>query len=539
MLADAAADAAADTAAEGSGKLASLFAAVGEAVGSVTAALQEFQHAAATREFVWDLQRCFEVVESHIGDLKEGQQQDLVRRVLDAQRLQLASLLPKLRRSIVHNDPNDYNLVVGVDGRVGVLDFGDMLFSYTCSDAAIGMAYLFFHVPEHTPLAEGVRPFVEAFHQKCPLEEAEADALFALAVCRVCTSVCMSAYQSRLDPGNEYLLISAKPAWRLLERVDKFPGDAAEVPNLELNDGKSMPILGFGCYKVGVVPGSAAGAADAPKPAPAKGVIADALAAGYRCFDCAQFYENEDAIGEAFQVAGVPREELYIISKVWTNIIHDGPKAVRQQCLKSIKDLGCGFLDLYMIHWPVPGKHVEAYQELVALQAEGLIKSIGVSNYTVEDLSELQAAKLPLPAVNQIEINPFLYRKKTIAHFKGLGIQLQAYRALCNFGKAASLESEVVGALAAKHGRSASQILGKWCIQKGFQHIPKSEKRSRMEENARLFDFELDTEDMDKLENLTTPAALETFKSSYLKGIVRDTPLQASAEAIRKDITLE
>ncbi|CAE7176804.1 Hykk [Symbiodinium microadriaticum] len=224
MLADAAAEAGSD-----SGKLASLFAAVGEAVGSITAALQEFQHSAATREFVWDLQRCFEVVESHIGDVKEGQQQDLVRRVLDAQRLQLTSLLPKLRRSIVHNDPNDYNLVVGVDGRVGVLDFGDMLYSYTCSDAAIGMAYLFFHVPEDTPLAEGVRPFVEAYHQKCPLEEAEADALFALAVCRVCTSVCMSAYQSKLDPGNEYLLISAKPAWRLLERVDKFPGDAAKV----------------------------------------------------------------------------------------------------------------------------------------------------------------------------------------------------------------------------------------------------------------------------------------------------------------------
>ncbi|CAE7650875.1 Hykk [Symbiodinium sp. CCMP2456] len=228
MLADAAAEATAAVAplahcrcrvgavqaSSDSGKLASLFAAVGEAVGSITAALQEFQHSAATREFVWDLQRCFEVVESHIGDVKEGQQQDLVRRVLDAQRLQLTSLLPKLRRSIVHNDPNDYNLVVGVDGRVGVLDFGDMLYSYTCSDAAIGMAYLFFHVPEHTPLAEGVRPFVEAYHQKCPLEEAEADALFALAVCRVCTSVCMSAYQSRLDPGNEYLLISAKPAWR-------------------------------------------------------------------------------------------------------------------------------------------------------------------------------------------------------------------------------------------------------------------------------------------------------------------------------------
>mmetsp|Transcript_47046 Transcript_47046/g.105703 ORF Transcript_47046/g.105703 Transcript_47046/m.105703 type:complete len:263 (-) Transcript_47046:12-800(-) len=261
---------------------------------------------------------------------------------------------------------------------------------------------------------------------------------------------------------------------------------ALKVPNLPLRDGKSMPALGFGCYKVGVVPGSASGAADAAKPAPAKGVIADAIAAGYRCFDCAQFYENEDMVGEALQASGVPREELYIISKVWTNRIYEGPQAVRDQCVKSLKDLGCDYFDLYMIHWPVPVKHIDAYKALVALQSEGIIKSVGVSNYTVEDLAELQAAELPLPAVNQIEINPFLYRKRTIAHFEGLGIRLQAYRALCNFGKSSSLESEVAGAIATKHGRTASQILGRWCIQKGFQHIPKSEKRSRMEENARL-----------------------------------------------------
>jgi len=314
---------------------------------------------------------------------------------------------------------------------------------------------------------------------------------------------------------------------------------ALEVPMLKLHDGRSMPCLGFGCYKVGVVPGSAAGAADAPKPAPAKEVMADAIASGYRCFDCAQFYENEDIIGEAIKAAGVSRNELYIISKVWTNRIFEGPEAVREQCKKSIKDLGCEYLDLYMIHWPVPGKHVEAYKELVALQSEGLIKSVGVSNYTVEDLAELQAAGLPLPTVNQIEINPFLFRKKTIAHFEGLGIRLQAYRAMCNFGKTASLENEVVVGIAEKHGRSAPQILGRWCVQKGFQHIPKSEKRTRMEENAKLFDFELDAEDMEKLENLTTEKALETFKSSYQKGVVRDTPLEASKEGVKAEITLD
>jgi len=299
-----------------------------------------------------------------------------------------------------------------------------------------------------------------------------------------------------------------------------------------------MPALGFGCYKVGVVPGSAAGAADAAKPAPANQVIRDALAVGYRCFDCAQFYENEDLIGEAIKESGVPRSELYIISKVWTNRIFDGPAAVREQVQKTIKDLGCEYLDLYMIHWPVPGKHVEAYKELVSLQSEGLIKSVGVSNYTVEDLAELQSAGLPLPTVNQIEINPFLYRKRTIAHFEGLGIRLQAYRAMCNFGKTASLESEVVGKIASKHGRSPSQVLGRWCIQKGFQHIPKSEKKARMEENAKLFDFELDAEDMAELENQTTEKSLETFKSTYQKCVLRDTPKEGTGEGVKTDITL-
>eukprot|EP00930_Biecheleria_cincta_P047783 TRINITY_DN33196_c0_g1_i1.p1 TRINITY_DN33196_c0_g1~~TRINITY_DN33196_c0_g1_i1.p1 ORF type:complete len:319 (-),score=69.46 TRINITY_DN33196_c0_g1_i1:36-992(-) len=312
-----------------------------------------------------------------------------------------------------------------------------------------------------------------------------------------------------------------------------------DVPLLKLLDGKSMPALGFGCYKVGVVPGSAAGAADAAKPAPAKEVIENALAVGYRCFDCAQFYENEDVIGEVFKACGVPRSELYIISKVWTNKIFEGPEAVREQCKKSIQDLGCEYLDLYMIHWPVPEKHVEAYKELVKLQSEGLIKSIGVSNYTVEDLAELQAASLPLPTVNQIEINPFLYRKRTIAHCEERGIRMQAYRAMCNFGKTASLESEVVAGIASKHGRAPSQILGRWCVQKGFQHIPKSEKRPRMEQNAAIFDFELDTDDMTALEDLTTENNLETFKATYQKCVLRDTPKDGTKEGVKNDITLD
>eukprot|EP00931_Biecheleriopsis_adriatica_P043466 TRINITY_DN24852_c0_g1_i2.p1 TRINITY_DN24852_c0_g1~~TRINITY_DN24852_c0_g1_i2.p1 ORF type:complete len:367 (-),score=82.77 TRINITY_DN24852_c0_g1_i2:58-1122(-) len=221
MLADAAAQAAK------AGGLAELFKAVGQAVGGVTAALLEFKNDAAHKEFVWDLQLCDRVIGAHMKDVAEDRQ-PLLQKLVDRQRARLAALLPKLRRSIVHNDPNDYNLVVSKEGHVGVLDFGDMVYSYTCADAAICMAYLLFHVPEGSPLAESMLPFVDSFHQQCPLEKAEVDALFSLAVMRVCTSVSMSAYQSKLDPENEYLLISAGPAWRLLERLDVEPQDAVK-----------------------------------------------------------------------------------------------------------------------------------------------------------------------------------------------------------------------------------------------------------------------------------------------------------------------
>lgn len=318
------------------------------------------------------------------------------------------------------------------------------------------------------------------------------------------------------------------------------PTPALQPPKYTLLDGNEMPVLGFGCYKVGVVPASAAGAAATAKPAtPVRQVIADAIAAGYRCFDCAQFYENEAEVGAAIAESGVPRSELYIISKAWTSKIYEGPEAVKAQCQKSLADLKCGYLDLYLTHWPVPGKHVDAYRAIKELKEEGLVKSIGVSNYTIEDLAELQAAELPIPTVNQIEINPFLYRKRTIKHFEDLGVKLQAYRAMCNFGKSASLEHADIQRMASKYKRSAAQVLGRWCVQKGFQHIPKSEKRARMEENAQLFDWSLDEADVEALDAMTTQANLDTFKATYFKCVVRDTPLEGNKECLKPDVTVD
>lgn len=212
MLADAAA------AAAGAAELADLFNAVGSAVGGLSAAMLGFEHAAAHRHFHWDLQTCEDVIGKYVGDVREDRR-SLIGEFLARYRSLVKPHLPEIRKSIVHNDLNDYNLVVMKDGAVGVLDFGDMVYSYTCADAAICLAYLLFHCSAEAPLLEAALPFVRGFHARCSLSAAECRVLFGLAVMRVCTSVCMSAYQSRLEPDNEYLLISAGPAWALLERL--------------------------------------------------------------------------------------------------------------------------------------------------------------------------------------------------------------------------------------------------------------------------------------------------------------------------------
>eukprot|EP00928_Gymnodinium_smaydae_P035520 TRINITY_DN24989_c0_g1_i1.p1 TRINITY_DN24989_c0_g1~~TRINITY_DN24989_c0_g1_i1.p1 ORF type:complete len:353 (+),score=53.04 TRINITY_DN24989_c0_g1_i1:62-1120(+) len=196
----------------------SLWGAVGRAVGAVAAALDGFDHPAAPNEFVWDLRRFENVVAAHATKVVEARR-PILNKLVESFRATLGPLLPSLRVSVVHGDANDFNLVVLEGGEVGVLDFGDMCRSYTVADAAICAAYLLFACPPDEPLAESLLPFLTAFHERCPLQESEVRSFFGLAVMRLCTSVCMSAYQCSLEPDNEYLAISAGPAWELLERV--------------------------------------------------------------------------------------------------------------------------------------------------------------------------------------------------------------------------------------------------------------------------------------------------------------------------------
>jgi diketogulonate reductase-like aldo/keto reductase len=231
---------------------------------------------------------------------------------------------------------------------------------------------------------------------------------------------------------------------------------------------------------------------------------------------------NEAWIGNALKQTGVPRENLYIISKVWNDTIFKGADAVKQQVDKAIGDLQCDYIDLFLVHWPVPGKHVEAFKALCECKKEGKIREVGVSNYCIEDFEELKAVGCDLPAMNQIEVNPLLFRKKTVNYCKQNGVHVQAYRGLMQGAKAWS--NAAVQEVCKETGKTPAQVLGRFLVQQGISHVPKASSTDRMKENSALFTFELSPEQMEKLSNLTTDEALETFKNLYIKCIWRDTP---------------
>eukprot|EP00804_Cyclotella_cryptica_P003149 CCRYP_013764-RA/>CCRYP_013764-RA protein AED:0.41 eAED:0.41 QI:0/-1/0/1/-1/1/1/0/388 len=318
--------------------------------------------------------------------------------------------------------------------------------------------------------------------------------------------------------------------------------DPIPCPTITLRDGTPHPAIGFGTYKVGFIPASASSAvaSNAASNEPlrtASECVADALACGYRFLECAEFYGNESEVGKAIKGSGIPRQDLFLCSKVWTTTIEKGEDAIRARLDQTLNYLGTDYVDLYLIHWPVPGKHVDAYKTLETLVGEGKIRNIGVSNYAVEDYQELIDAGITIkPAVIQIEINPFLYRKNTIAFFQKEGVVLQSYRSLRD-GKA--MDHPTLAKIGAAHSKSPAQILGRWCIQHGFVYMPKSVKVERMKENAQVFDFQLTEAEMDELDGLTTPEALSAFEALYRKCVNRDTSKDGTMEGVKMNITID
>jgi diketogulonate reductase-like aldo/keto reductase len=311
-----------------------------------------------------------------------------------------------------------------------------------------------------------------------------------------------------------------------------------DTPTVALRNGMTHPAIGFGTYKVGFIPASAsaavAGTAGGVERT-AEECVADALRVGYRFLECAEFYGNEAEVGKAISKSGIDRKNLFLCSKVWTTTIEKGPAAIEAQLDKTLADLGTDYIDLYLIHWPVPGKHVEAYMALEDLQKKGKIRGIGVSNYAWEDYVELKEAGVQqLPLVNQIEINPFLYRKNTIQKFTDEGVVMQSYRSLRD-GKA--FDNPTLVRIAMTKSKTPAQIMGRWCVQKGFIYVPKSVKKERMEENAQVFDFELSEEEMLELDSLTTSEAVETFVGLYRKCVNRDTSMDGTMHGVKMTIT--
>ncbi|KAF4670605.1 hypothetical protein FOL47_001928 [Perkinsus chesapeaki] len=301
-----------------------------------------------------------------------------------------------------------------------------------------------------------------------------------------------------------------------------------------LSSGKCIPMVGFGTFRVGIWPQS--GFEGIPEGRDTKAVIKDAMAAGYRLFDCAQFYLNEALVGEAIAESGIPRQEFFITSKVWPDKIYQGRQAVKDQCKKSLHDLQTSYVDLYLIHFPVPGKHVEAYHALEELYKEGLCHSIGLSNYTIEDYEQLVQSGISIPpACNEIEVNPFLYRKNTIQYFQAKGVTIISWRGL-GYGKPELLEQPVLVKIADEKKVTTAQVIGRWLIQHDIVHIPKSENPDRMRINKDIFTFELSPSDMAEIDGIgNTKEAIEAFRQHYMFNSTRDCPLTI-ADA-RQDFT--
>eukprot|EP01090_Pellita_catalonica_P013480 TRINITY_DN3210_c0_g1_i1.p1 TRINITY_DN3210_c0_g1~~TRINITY_DN3210_c0_g1_i1.p1 ORF type:complete len:317 (-),score=47.02 TRINITY_DN3210_c0_g1_i1:853-1776(-) len=303
------------------------------------------------------------------------------------------------------------------------------------------------------------------------------------------------------------------------------PGDS--VNGIKLHDGTYHPAVGFGTYKIGYVPASSTSSSEKDQlfggAEKAKVVFRQALDNGYRFFDCAQFYNNEHLLGEVLKESGIPRKELFLVSKIWTTNIYQGKAAIESQLEKTLTDLNTSYLDIYEIHWPVPGKHVAAYKVLESMREQGKIRNIGVSNYARDDYEELEKAGIQCkPAVNQIEVNPFLYRKELIDYFHSKGVKIQSYRGLRQ-GK--EMENAVLQEAAKKYKKTPAQVLGRWLLEKGIIYIAKTTSPQRMVENQGVLDWKLEAADVAELDKLTSKESIDAAHELYLKCRIRDTPL--------------
>ncbi|WP_308036027.1 aldo/keto reductase [Streptomyces olivaceus] len=255
---------------------------------------------------------------------------------------------------------------------------------------------------------------------------------------------------------------------------------SSKVPPITLNNGVEMPQLGFGVWQV---PDDEAQTA-----------VAQALEAGYRSIDTAAIYGNEEGTGRAIAASGLAREDLFVTTKLWNS--DQGYDSTLQAFDTSLAKLGLDYLDLYLIHWPMPAreKYVDTYKAFEKLLADGRVRAIGVSNFLPDHLERLIGETSVLPAVNQIELHPHLQQHASRELHAEQGVATEAWSPLGS-GKGI-LEIPAIVAIAQKHGRTPAQVVLRWHLQLGNVVIPKSVTPSRIKENIDVFGFSLDTEDL-------------------------------------------
>lgn len=259
------------------------------------------------------------------------------------------------------------------------------------------------------------------------------------------------------------------------------------IPTVTLNNGVTIPQVGLGVWQ-------------AKEGSEVERAVRAALETGYRLIDTAAIYGNEAGVGKAIKASGLPREEIFITTKLW-NANHAYDDALRAFD-QSLNKLDCGYVDLYLIHWPLPmdGKFTQAWKALETLYNSKRVRAIGVSNFKPHHLEELLREAKTVPAVNQIELHPLLQQQATRAFCAEHGIAVESYSPLMQAGEA--LEHPVIVQLAQTYGKTPAQVILRWHVQNGLIVIPKSVKPERISENLDLFDFELSASDMHAIEGM-------------------------------------
>jgi len=263
------------------------------------------------------------------------------------------------------------------------------------------------------------------------------------------------------------------------------------MQKVTLNNGVEMPILGFGVYQM----------TNADE---CEQSVYDALTTGYRLIDTAASYLNEEAVGRALKRSGVPREEMFITTKLWVQ--DTGYERTKKAFGKSLQRLQLDYLDLYLIHQPF-GDVYGSWRAMEELHREGKVRAIGVSNFQMDRLIDLIIHNEVTPAVNQVETHPFCQQTESAAFMKENNVQIESWGPFAE-GRNNMFQNEMLVSIAERHNKSVAQVVLRWLTQRGVVVIPKSVRKERINENFNIFDFELSQDDMEKIATLDTKQSL-------------------------------